>query len=149
MTQSELDGKILVVDFLLTSCTLTCREVNRRMAEIQQRTAHQPDVRLISLTVDPRSDTVPVLAQYGEQLGADTNRWLLLTGDKGMLYHLIGTSFLAQGAEEDPLNYMPGNFSHTERIAIVDLSGRVRGYFNGMKEDATDAVVAEIARLRK
>jgi cytochrome oxidase Cu insertion factor (SCO1/SenC/PrrC family) len=58
VTRRELQGKILVVDFLFTSCSLTCPEVNRRMAEIQQRTAGQPDVRFVSLTVD-RAPTRP------------------------------------------------------------------------------------------
>ena len=69
------------------------------MAQIQQLTTNQPDVRLVSLTVDPRDDTPAVLAKYGERFGADTNRWLLLTGDRTTLYGLIGASFLASGFE--------------------------------------------------
>jgi protein SCO1/2 len=148
VTQEELAGKFLVVSFLQTSCSLTCREVSRRMAEIQLLTTNQPDVRLVSLTVDPRSDTTLVLAEYGERFNADTNRWLLLTGDKAELYGLIGTSFLPQ-APDDPFNYMPGNFANTERIALVDSTGKVRAYFDGLREDTAQSVIAEIARLRK
>jgi protein SCO1/2 len=118
------------------------------MAQIQQLTTNQPDVRLVSLTVDPRTDTAPVLAKYGESYGADTNRWLLLTGEKTALYDLIGTSFLPQDVD-DPLSYMPGNFAHTERIAVVDSHGNVQAYFDGLRDDAADSVVAEIAHLRK
>jgi protein SCO1/2 len=118
------------------------------MAEIQLLTTNQPDVRLVSLTVDPRSDTTMVLAEYGERFNADTNRWLLLTGDKAGLYGLIGTSFLPQ-APDDPFNYMPGNFAHTERIALVDSTGKVRAYFDGLREDTAQSVIAEITRLRK
>ena len=57
------------------------------------------------------------------RFGADTNRWLFLTGDKAVLYALIGQSFLAKD-ENDPFSYMPGNFSHTERIAVVDSGGQ-------------------------
>lgn len=148
VTRADLEGKILVVDFLFTSCGLTCPEVNRRMAEIQQRTAGQPDVRLVSLTVDPRTDTPAALMKYGRRFGADTNRWLLLTGDKAALYYLIATSFLAQDVD-DPFSYMPGNFLHTERIAVVDARGNVQAYFDGLRPETTDEVVAEIARLRK
>lgn len=147
ITQKDVAGKFLVVDFLFTSCSLTCPVVNRHMAELQKVTASQPDVMLVSLTVDPRDDTVPVLAKYGNQFGADTNRWLLLTGAKTNLYLLISTSFLAQG-DPDPLNYMPGNFVHTERIALVDPHGRVRTYFDGLQEDVADKIAGEIARLR-
>lgn len=148
VTRTELNRKILVVDFLFTGCSLTCPAVNRCMAQIQQRTTNQPDVKLVSLTVDPRDDTVPVLAKYGEHLGADTNRWFLLTGDKTALYGLIAASFLNQDLD-DPFNYMPGNFSHTDRIALVDARGNLRGYFDGLNENTAAAVVAEINLLRE
>jgi len=147
VTRADLDGKILAVSFLFTGCSLTCPEVSRRMAEIQQLTAGQADVRLMSLTVDPRTDTPPVLAKFGARYGLDTNRWFMLTGDKATLHGIIGTSFLARDAG-DPFNSMPGNFTGTERIAVVDQHGRVRVYFDGLRPETAAAVVAEISRLR-
>ena len=99
VTRSDLNGKILVVDFLFTSCSVTCPYVNAQMSRIQQLTTNEPDVQLVSLTVDPRDDTPDVLAKYGERFGADTNRWLFLTGDRAALYQLIGQSFLAKDEE--------------------------------------------------
>ena len=147
VTRADLDGKFLVVSFLFTSCSLTCPEVSKRMAEIQRLTATNADVRLVSLTVDPRSDTPPVLAKWGARFGADTNRWHLLTGDKAVLHGLIAKSFLAQD-KGDPFNSMPGNFTGTERIAVVDQHGRTRKYFDGLRDKTPAAVVAEIAKLR-
>jgi cytochrome oxidase Cu insertion factor (SCO1/SenC/PrrC family) len=148
VTRAELDGKVLAVSFLFTGCASVCPEVSRQMAVIQQLTTNEPDVQLVSLTVDPRSDTPPVLAQWGATYGADTNRWLLLTGRKAMLQDLIGTSFLSTNAP-DPFNAMPCNFTGTERIAVVDKHGRVRIYFNGMRSGISAPVVAEIERLRR
>ncbi len=147
VTRAELDGKILVVSFLFTGCSLTCPEISRRMAEIQQLTARDPDVRLVSLTVDPRSDTPPVLAQWGARFGADTNRWRLLTGSKTVLHGLIAKSFLSQD-NGDPFNSMPGNFTGTERIAVVDRHRRTRMYFDGLRHETAAAVAAEITQLR-
>jgi protein SCO1/2 len=148
VTRADLAGKILVVDFLYTSCSLTCPVVNRRMSEIQQLTADQPDVRFLSITVDPRTDTPDHLMKYGASFGADTNRWYFLTGEKTNLYHLIATSFLAQDLD-DPFVYMPGNFSHTDRIAVVDAHGQVQLYFDGLRRETTAQIVKEIAHLRK
>ncbi|MGP8020215.1 MAG: SCO family protein [Limisphaerales bacterium] len=147
VTRSDLNGKILVVDFLFTSCSLTCPAVNSQMAQIQQLTTNQPDVKLVSLTVDPRDDTPAVLEKYGERFGADPNRWLFLTGDKAQLYDLIGTSFLASDTN-DAFSYMPGNFAHTERIAVVDAHGRLQGYFDGLNQNTATAVASEITKLR-
>jgi cytochrome oxidase Cu insertion factor (SCO1/SenC/PrrC family) len=148
VTRAELDGKILVVSFLYTGCGLTCPEVSRRMAAIQQLLAGQLDTRLVSLTVDPRTDTPEVLAQWGARYGADTNQWLLLTGHKAALYDLIGASFLPTNAA-DPFYSMPGNFSGTDRIGVVDRHGRLRMFYDGLRVETPAAVAAEIAQLRK
>jgi len=148
VTRAELQGKLLVVSFLFTSCSLTCPEVSRRMTEIQRLTATNSDVRLLSLTVDPRSDTPSVLARWGERFQADTNRWFLLTGHKPDLYAVIGTSFLATETN-NPFVSMPGNFAGTDRIAIVDKHGRTRMYFDGLRPETPAAVCAELEKLRQ
>ena len=146
--RADVDGKILAVSFLFTSCSLTCPEVSRRMAEIQRLTATNADARLLSLTVDPRTDTPPALAKWGARFGADTNRWFLLTGDKAQLHRLIGTSFLATETN-NPFNSMPGNFAGTERIAVVDKHGKVRAYYDGLRAETPAAVAVEMEKLRK
>jgi protein SCO1/2 len=147
VTQADLNGKILVVDFLFTSCSTTCPVVNSQMAQIQQMTTNLPDVKLVSITVDPRDDTPDVLEKYGARFGADTNRWVFLTGRKTTLYGLIGNSFLAQ-VQGDEYSYMPGNFDHTECIALMDSHGHLRGYFDGLNQNAASAVVDEITKMR-
>jgi protein SCO1/2 len=117
------------------------------MAEIQRLIANDAGVQLLSLTVDPRTDTPPVLANWGARFGADPNRWHFLTGKKAALHGLIAQSFLAQD-HGDPFNSMPGNFTGTERIAVVDKHGRVRIYFDGLRNETPAAVVAEIGKLR-
>ena len=148
VTRADLNGKYLVVSFLFTSCSLSCPIVSSQMGKIQQLTSNQPDVRLVSLTVDPEDDTVPVLAKYGEYFTADTNRWLLLTGDDDVIHNLIGTSFLVTDTN-NAFGYMPGNFAHIERIAVVDPQGHVRNYFDGLNNGAPEAVTNEIHQLRK
>ncbi|MEY4917772.1 MAG: hypothetical protein RL616_1685 [Verrucomicrobiota bacterium] len=123
VTRAEVAGKFLAVSFLFTSCSLTCPEVSKRMAEIQRLTKNDADVRLLSITVDPRSDTPPVLAKWGERFGADTNRWFLLTGDKAELHTLIGTSFL-ETETNNPFNTIITKFrmlkSNLHNIYSVD-----------------------------
>ncbi len=72
----------------------------------------------------------------------------MLTGDDAVIHNLIGTSFLAMDTNS-AFGYMPGNFAHIERIALVDPQGRVRDYFDGLNNDTPKAVVNEIHQLRK
>jgi protein SCO1 len=147
VTQADLAGKFLVVNFVFTSCSLSCRAVNDRMEEIQRLVADATDVRLVSFTVDPRSDTPSVLARFADGYHADPNRWLFLTGDKAELYRVIETSFIPKSPELEGL--IPGGFSSTDRIMLVDPKGGVWASFDGLRRNAASAVVAEIEERRK
>jgi protein SCO1 len=147
VTQADLAGKFVVVNFVFTSCSLSCRVVNDRMEEIQRLVADASDVQLVSLTVDPRSDTPSVLARFADGHHADTNRWLFLTGDKAELYRLIETSFIPKSPELEEL--IPGGFASMDRIMLVDPEGDVWASIDGLKRDAASAVVAELEGRRK
>jgi protein SCO1/2 len=147
-TRQDLEGKIVVVNFVFTSCAAVCPYVNAQMEKIQQLTAGQSDVRLLSLTMDPADDTAPVLARYGRSFGQDPSRWSFLTGDEAEMHRLVGASFLPPDTTGE-FGYMPGNFAHTQRIALVDARGRLVEYFDGLNQNSGDAVVAAIAKLRK
>lgn len=147
VTRADVAGRFLVVNFVFTSCSLSCRGVNNQMAAIQKRVAGMPDVQLLSLTVDPRSDTPEALADFGREFGADTNCWRFLTGSKPVLYHLIESSFIAQSP--DFVGIIPGGFMHTDRIMLVDPEGSVCASFSGLRSDAAERVLDEINRRRQ
>ena len=146
VTRKDLEGKIVVVNFVFTSCAAVCPYVNAQMEKIQQLTAGRPDVRLLSLTMDPVDDTPAVLANYGRSFGEDVHRWSFLTGDTSEMKRFVGTSFLPPDTTGE-FSYMPGNFAHTQRIALVDTKGHLVEYFDGLNQNAAEAVVKEIAKL--
>jgi cytochrome oxidase Cu insertion factor (SCO1/SenC/PrrC family) len=88
------------------------------------------------------------LARYGQNYGQDARRWSFLTGDETEMHRLVGSSFLPPDTTGE-FGYMPGNFAHTQRIALMDAKGHLVDYFDGLNQDAGDAVVAAIANLRK
>lgn len=147
ITQAEVAGKFAVVNFIHTSCSISCLQVNQQMAEVQRLTTGQADVKLLSFTVDPRTDTPPVLAEFGHKFGADATRWSMLTGNKAELYALIETSFL----KREPLvrdTPMPGGFHDVDRIAVVDRNGRVRRFFDGMRPETPATIVKFLNELK-
>jgi protein SCO1/2 len=147
-TRKDLAGKIVVVNFVFTSCSAVCPYVNAQMEKVQKLTAAQSDVRLLSLTMDPADDTAPVLAKYGQGFGQDPSRWSFLTGSETEMQRLVGASFLPPDTTGE-FGYMPGNFAHTQRIALVDAKGRLVEYFDGLNQESGDAVVTAISKLRK
>jgi protein SCO1/2 len=82
-----VDDRIVVVDFIYTSCTTICPITSAIFGEVQQRLIERlgerfgRDVKLVSLTVDPATDTPERLKDYAGNFGSPTG-WLWLTGDK-------------------------------------------------------------------
>ncbi|MBK7997474.1 MAG: SCO family protein [Verrucomicrobia bacterium] len=144
---SELRDKFLVVNFVHTGCSISCALVNQRMAEVQKLVAEQNDVQLLSLTVDPGTDSPAVLTKFAKQFGADAERWLFLTGDRRSVYQLIETSFLSRDTNATHME-MPGGFRKADHIALVDRDGKVRRYFPGMKFETPGAIIKAIEELR-
>src|SRR5437867_913183 len=69
--RADLLGKVWVAAFGFTRCTGPCPQVSGTMARLQAELAGQPDVRLVSFSVDPDHDTPEVLREYAQRFGAD------------------------------------------------------------------------------
>src|SRR5690606_33911507 len=75
----DLKGKILVVNFIFTRCPDVCPKLTNSMALLQTAFRKNPRkeyeigsaVQLISITVDPKHDSVPVLRAYADRFKAD------------------------------------------------------------------------------
>jgi len=147
VTQADIAGKILVVDFFFASCSAECQVLGRRMREVQELTSGMDDVMLLSFTVDPRSDTPKVLTRRADELSASTSRWLFLTGEKTNLYPFIQQRFLLAVGEDDTSVF--GGFIHSSRIALVDRHGVVRGYYDGLAALAPHWIAGDIQKLRQ
>lgn len=93
MTSADLQGKVWVVNFMYTRCSTECPLLTHAMAQLQDMTAAEPDVRLVSITVDPEYDTPEVLRHYAEGFTAHAQRWLFLTGEKATIHRLALEGF--------------------------------------------------------
>ena len=78
-----LKGKTVVVNAFFTTCTSVCPPMNRSMEKIQEAFGDRvgKDVLLVSLTVDPATDTPPRLKEYAAKFHAGKG-WTFLTGKK-------------------------------------------------------------------
>ena len=93
VTRADLLGKVWIASFIFTRCVEECPLVSNHMARLQDVFAAEPDVRLVSITVDPAYDTPEVLTRYAQNFAAQPQRWLFLTGDKAMIYRLVREGF--------------------------------------------------------
>jgi protein SCO1 len=151
VTNRDLSGKIWVADFIYTTCPGPCPVITAGMAKLQDAVAHDPQVQLVSFTVDPETDTPPVLAKYADQFGADPNRWWFLTGPEKPLDDLIQNGFLqvVQDNSGQPLQEGQYKVTHSTYLALVDGDGNVRGFYSGIGTDGRSDLLRDIKVLEK
>ena len=134
-----LDGKVWVADFFFTSCNGPCPRMSAQMRQIQDRLRDAPDVRFVSVTVDPQRDTPEVLAAYAKRQNAREGVWNFLTGEQKQLHNLYRYQF--------KLGDIDGSLEHSTRFALVDRKGRIRGYYGSFDDEMVAKVVADARRL--
>jgi len=148
ITNKDVSGKVYVAEYFFTTCRGICPKLNTNMKKLAGDFAGVPDFRLLSFTVDPETDSVGRMRHYADSLGADPSRWYFLTGRKDSLYHLARSGYLL----DDPKNNLTNineQFLHTQFIALVDRSGRVRKIYDGLKKDEMDELEKDIPVLLK
>ena len=78
-----LKGKTVVVNAFFTTCTSVCPPMNRNFEKIQEALGDRlgKEVFLVSISVDPLTDTPPRLKEYAAKFHARPG-WIFLTGKK-------------------------------------------------------------------
>ena len=76
-----IKGKIVIISFIYTSCTDICPLTTARIAQLEEKLGDMVgrEVFLISMTVDPVTDTPERLKEYAERFGAGPG-WSFVTG---------------------------------------------------------------------
>lgn len=144
VTQKDYEGKIYVADFFFTTCETICPRMTDNMVEIQKAFVNNPKVLLLSHSVLPDKDSVPVLKEYAIEKGVIDSKWNLVTGDKKEIYGIARKSYLAvkTGSPEELYDMV-----HTENFILVDTKRRVRGFYDGTKSEDITRLIEDIKWL--
>lgn len=132
ITQADLKGKIYVADFFFTTCPTICIDMARQKRRLQKALKDDPHFVLVSHTVTPEIDSIPVMRDYAERQGAIRGKWQLLTGPKKEIYRLARKSYFA--VIDSGGTGGPEDFIHTENFVLVDPKKRIRGYYDGTSQ---------------
>lgn len=110
--KSDVIGdRIVVMDFVYTSCTTVCPVVSAIMGEVQQKLGGRVgrEVALVSLTVDPVRDTPARLRDYARSRGAGAG-WSWLTGSTTAVNDTLkGMGTWTPNFEDHPVVMMVGD----------------------------------------
>ncbi len=106
-----LGDDIVVMDFIYTSCTTACPVLTAILKQVQNKLGDRvgDDVAMVSLTVDPVTDTPERLGRYADEHGAGAN-WRFLTGPKARVDGLLEKlGAYTPDFEDHPVSIMVGD----------------------------------------
>lgn len=145
VTNASLSDHIYLSDFFFMHCPTICPKVKKQMLRVYDKYKSNPNIKLVSHTLDPKRDTPGNLKLYAENLEVDSHKWLFLTGDKEQIYDIKNDYFVA--AQEDP--DAPGGITHSGKIILVDKLGQVRSFAEGTDPKEVDNMMKDIDKLLK
>lgn len=160
ITWKDLEGKIVVADFIFTRCPAICPQMTRNMKRLQDAVKKNvrsgPDdadfVHFISFTVDPEHDSVAQLKRFADRYQINPQNWWLLTGDKKQIYDLAlnGMKMAITETEVDTAFIHPQQFVLIDKERVIrsrrDALGNVKLY-NGLDSNDVKNVAEDIILL--
>ena len=129
-------GSTWLVNFFFTSCHGPCPLMTSQIAAVM---AKYPDLKALSLTTDPETDTVQVLKAYAEKFKANSDRWTMARGE-GKTMQQFGQDVLKL-----PVGEVPD--AHSARIVLIDKMGQIRGWYDSQEPGFSSKISADLNSL--
>ncbi|MEO7523264.1 MAG: SCO family protein [Ferruginibacter sp.] len=173
ISQKNTAEKVYVAEYFFTTCKGICPLMNANMRRVYDNFKDEKQFMIISHTCMPETDSIPVLKAYEQKMingkltkntdGAykistagtenialpkNTN-WNFVTGDKEQLYKLARQGYKIDNGKPDSTQLIQDQFIHSQFFALVDKYGRVRGIYDGLKEDEVQKLMTDITGLLK
>ena len=149
----DRSSKIMVVDYIFTSCRSICPKLTFNMQKLQHSFKLGGNVRnkidtsvvqFVSFSVDPERDSVSVLKNYADLFGANHDNWWFLTGSKDSIYKFAFEELKVDQFSNEPIS---PDFVHTSRFILIDKKMQVRGYYNGLDSTSILKMAKDVGYL--
>ncbi|GAB3946564.1 hypothetical protein GCM10028805_17290 [Spirosoma harenae] len=144
VTAKTLDNKIYVADFFFTSCPTICPKMKVQLKRVYEKFKDNPNVSLLSHTIDPAHDSVAVLQEFAQNLGITGRQWLFVTGDRDKIFDIAEKSYMVTAQADSTA---PGGNIHSGAFILVDKNKHIRGIYDGTTEAGVDKLITDMERL--
>jgi len=147
VSRDDLNGQIHLANFFFTTCPGICPAMTKNLLKIQKEFQNDDDIKLVSYSVMPWSDSAENLKNYERTFNIKNGMWYLLTGSTSEIYELARRSYFAE--EKAGYNSDSTEFLHTEHVLLVDKNGHLRGIYNGTLALDAERMIEDIKILKE
>jgi len=139
----SLGDRVLIVDFIYTSCPGPCPVQTSIQVELQRQIpeALRGEIQFISISLDPEVDRPEVLQRYASARGVDFSNWSFLTGPTERVAEVVRRWGVGSLRRED------GTIDHSLLRFLVQDGRVVERYWTSQGPD--EAVLADLMALAK
>ncbi len=134
----DLNGKLNVIDFIFTNCPGPCPVMSSKMSQLYEAYRRSDKIQFISVSVDPRRDSISVLKAYSKRYGIDDQRWQFIRGDMDEVIDLYENGFKLGGM-------LPAE--HSTKFILADENGIIRGYYDSHDDISLSILKTHIREL--
>ena len=125
---SDYRGRVVLLAFVFTTCPGVCPLISRQMSALQaglkEAGLFGRQASLVSVTVDPETDSAKVLAEYAQKFGADPNGWRFLRETPAKTQPVLK-------AYDEWTKLLPkGELDHPARVYLIDRKGNIREIYS-------------------
>lgn len=145
VTNKNLEGKITVADFFFITCPTICPIMKKNLIKVYEEYRNDKNIQLISHTIDPEHDSIPMLKDYCERIGSDGKQWMFLWGNRNSIYQIAESGYFVSAMSDSTA---PGGFVHSGGLILVDPKLRVRGIYDGTSEAEVNKLIKDIKVLK-
>ena len=125
---SDYRGRVVLLAFVFTSCPGVCPLISRQMSALQaglkEAGLFGKQANLLSVTVDPETDTAKVLAEYAQKFDADPAGWRFLRETPAK------TKPVLKAYDEWTKLLSKGELDHPARVYLIDQKGNIREIYS-------------------
>lgn len=125
ISDKDMLGKVYVVEFFFTNCPTICPVMNENLIEVEAD-VNDPDLGIISITIDPKRDTPEVLKDYKDNHGITNPNWHFVTGDREYILALSKQFNIYMDDNDDEIE----GLDHSGRMAVIDKNGKIRSRYS-------------------
>lgn len=129
---SALLGRTVLVNFVFTGCSTVCPMQTNALTQVQRQLAPavRSQVHMLSVSLDPLTDTPQALKAFAQRMGADLASWSFVTGRHKDIERVSEALRL----------FRPGPGvrrleDHSTGLWLIDRSGQIRLRYDGNPPD--------------